>query len=143
MSKSAVFSLVSCVAMVHAVRAAMHSLKKTGTDFSSAKGMDPKSFFEVMGQYEYLSGPQPVLIYLTRSKRSDRAGRESRWICIPSCLILSTMYQSQSLLFCAQILFMYYTHRLQHRAALLQYPMMILIDDILFTKCSHDIYSSC
>lgn len=45
-----VFSLVSCVAMVHAVRAAMHSLKKTGTDFSSAKGMDPKSFFEVMGK---------------------------------------------------------------------------------------------
>lgn len=35
--------------MVHAVRAAMHSLKKTGTDFTSAQGMDPKSFFEVMG----------------------------------------------------------------------------------------------
>ena len=27
----------------------MHSLKKTGTDFSSAKGMDPKAFFQVMG----------------------------------------------------------------------------------------------
>jgi hypothetical protein len=27
----------------------MHSLKKTGTDFSSANGMDPKAFFEVMG----------------------------------------------------------------------------------------------
>ena len=45
-----VFSLVSSVAMVHAVRAAMASLKKTGTDFASAKGMDPRSFFEVMGK---------------------------------------------------------------------------------------------
>ena len=27
----------------------MRSLKKTGTDFSSAQGMDPKAFFEVMG----------------------------------------------------------------------------------------------
>lgn len=44
-----VFSLISCVAMVHAVRAAMHSLKKTGTDFSIAQGMDPKAFFEFMG----------------------------------------------------------------------------------------------
>ncbi|KAJ3572107.1 hypothetical protein NP233_g3302 [Leucocoprinus birnbaumii] len=48
-AKIIIFSLVSCVAMVHAVRAAMHSLKKTGTDFSTAKGMDPKAFFEVMG----------------------------------------------------------------------------------------------
>jgi hypothetical protein len=38
--------------MVHAVRAAMHSLKKTGTDFSTAQGMDPKSFFEVMGLHD-------------------------------------------------------------------------------------------
>ena len=44
-----VFSLVSCVAAVHGIRAAMRSLKKTGTDFSSAQGMDPKAFFEVMG----------------------------------------------------------------------------------------------
>ena len=44
-----VFSLVSCVAMVHAVRAAMQSLKKTGTDSSSAQGMGPKEFFNVMG----------------------------------------------------------------------------------------------
>lgn len=44
-----VFSLVSSVAMVHAVRSAMRSLKKTGTDFSTAQGMDPRSFFEVMG----------------------------------------------------------------------------------------------
>jgi hypothetical protein len=35
--------------MVHACRAAMQLLKKTGTDFTSAQGMDPKSFFEVMG----------------------------------------------------------------------------------------------
>lgn len=27
----------------------MKSLKKTGTDYSSAKGMDPRAFFEVMG----------------------------------------------------------------------------------------------
>lgn len=46
-----VFSLVSCVAAVHGIRAAMASLKKTGTDFTSAKGMDPKAFFEVMGEY--------------------------------------------------------------------------------------------
>ncbi|KAF9529724.1 oxaloacetate acetylhydrolase, partial [Crepidotus variabilis] len=51
-AKIIIFSLVSCVAMVHAVRDAMRSLKKTGTDFSSAKGMDPKSFFEVMGLNE-------------------------------------------------------------------------------------------
>ena len=47
--RTSVFSLVSCVAAVHAIRAAMHSLKKTGTDFTSARGMDPKAFFEVMG----------------------------------------------------------------------------------------------
>jgi hypothetical protein len=46
-----VFSLVSCVAMVHAVRNAMHLLKKTGTDFTSANGMDPKAFFQVMGKH--------------------------------------------------------------------------------------------
>ncbi|KNZ72385.1 Carboxyvinyl-carboxyphosphonate phosphorylmutase, chloroplastic, partial [Termitomyces sp. J132] len=48
-AKIIIFSLVSCVAMVHAVRAAMQSLKKTGTDFTSAQGMDPKAFFQVMG----------------------------------------------------------------------------------------------
>ncbi|KAF7792745.1 hypothetical protein EIP86_003843 [Pleurotus ostreatoroseus] len=47
-----VFSLVSCVAMLHGVRAAMRSLKKTGTDWTSAQGMDPKAFFEVMGLQE-------------------------------------------------------------------------------------------
>ena len=49
-----VFSLVSCVAAVHGIRAAMRSLKKTGTDFSSAQGMDPKAFFEVMGMSHLL-----------------------------------------------------------------------------------------
>ncbi|KAG2104026.1 phosphoenolpyruvate pyruvate domain-containing protein [Suillus discolor] len=48
-AKVIIFSLVSCVAAVHGIRAAMKSLKKTGTDHSSAKGMDPKAFFEVMG----------------------------------------------------------------------------------------------
>ncbi|KAJ8509356.1 hypothetical protein ONZ45_g8466 [Pleurotus djamor] len=48
-AKIIIFSLVSCVAMVHACRAAMKSLKKTGTDFVSAQGMDPKAFFKVMG----------------------------------------------------------------------------------------------
>jgi len=40
--------------MVHAVRAAMHAFKKTGTDFSTAQGMDPKAFFEVMGLNEVI-----------------------------------------------------------------------------------------
>ncbi|EGO00826.1 hypothetical protein SERLA73DRAFT_105238 [Serpula lacrymans var. lacrymans S7.3] len=48
-AKIIIFSLVSCVAAVHGIRAAMRSLKKTGTDFSSAQGMDPRAFFEVMG----------------------------------------------------------------------------------------------
>ncbi|KDQ07090.1 hypothetical protein BOTBODRAFT_39073 [Botryobasidium botryosum FD-172 SS1] len=48
-AKIIIFSLISAVAAVHAIRAAMHSLKKTGTDFVSAQGMDPRSFFEVMG----------------------------------------------------------------------------------------------
>ena len=40
--------------MVHAVREAMHLLKKTGTDFSSARGMDPKAFFKVVGLDEVI-----------------------------------------------------------------------------------------
>ena len=47
--RTTVFSLLSCVAAVHGIRAAMQSLKETGTDFTSARGMDPKAFFEVMG----------------------------------------------------------------------------------------------
>lgn len=48
-AKIIIFSLVSAVAAVHGIRAAMQSLKKTGTDFSSAQGMDPRQFFQVMG----------------------------------------------------------------------------------------------
>jgi 2-methylisocitrate lyase-like PEP mutase family enzyme len=44
-----VFSLVSCVPMLHAVREAMKSLRETGTDFSSAQGMGPREFFEAVG----------------------------------------------------------------------------------------------
>jgi len=36
--------------MVHAVRAAMQMLKKTGTDFTTSQGMDPKAFFQVVGK---------------------------------------------------------------------------------------------
>ncbi|KAI0302339.1 Phosphoenolpyruvate/pyruvate domain-containing protein [Multifurca ochricompacta] len=53
-AKIIIFSLVSCVAAVHGIRAAMQSLKKTGTDFTSAQGMDPKAFFEVMGLHEVI-----------------------------------------------------------------------------------------
>ncbi|KAK7042579.1 phosphoenolpyruvate pyruvate domain-containing protein [Favolaschia claudopus] len=48
-AKIIIFSLVSCVPMLHAVRAAMKSLRETGTDFGSAQGMGPREFFEVMG----------------------------------------------------------------------------------------------
>ena len=44
-----VFSLVSAIAALESIRAAMSSLKRTGTDFASSQGMDPKTFFEVMG----------------------------------------------------------------------------------------------
>ncbi|KAF9446520.1 Phosphoenolpyruvate/pyruvate domain-containing protein [Macrolepiota fuliginosa MF-IS2] len=54
-AKIIIFSLVSCVAMVHGVRAAMKSLKETGTDFGTAQGMDPKAFFEVMGLSEVMN----------------------------------------------------------------------------------------
>ena len=42
-------SLMSCVAAYHGIRNAMQLLKKTGTDYTSAQGMDPKAFFGVMG----------------------------------------------------------------------------------------------
>ncbi|KAJ7188750.1 oxaloacetate acetylhydrolase [Mycena filopes] len=48
-AKIIIFSLVSCVPMVHALRMAMKSLKETGTDFNAAQGMGPREFFEVMG----------------------------------------------------------------------------------------------
>ncbi|KAJ7772049.1 Pyruvate/Phosphoenolpyruvate kinase-like domain-containing protein [Mycena maculata] len=54
-AKIIIFSLASCVPMVHAVRAAMKSLKETGTDFSSAQGMGPREFFEVMGLHEVVT----------------------------------------------------------------------------------------
>ncbi|KAG8741489.1 hypothetical protein FRC10_002740 [Ceratobasidium sp. 414] len=41
-------SLVSCVAAVHGIREAMALLKKTGADHASAKGMDPRKFFDVV-----------------------------------------------------------------------------------------------
>ncbi|KAJ7209795.1 Phosphoenolpyruvate/pyruvate domain-containing protein [Mycena pura] len=54
-AKIIIFSLVSCVSMMHAVRAAMKSLMETGTDFISAQGMGPKEFFEVMGLDEVVT----------------------------------------------------------------------------------------
>lgn len=50
-AKIIIFSLASCVPMVHAVRAAMKSLRETGTDFGCAQGMGPREFFEVMGTF--------------------------------------------------------------------------------------------
>ncbi|KAJ6631543.1 oxaloacetate acetylhydrolase [Mycena sp. CBHHK59/15] len=54
-AKIIIFSLVSCVPMVHAVRAAMRALRDTGTDFTSAQGMGPREFFEVMGLRDVMS----------------------------------------------------------------------------------------
>ncbi|KAJ7068195.1 oxaloacetate acetylhydrolase [Mycena amicta] len=48
-AKIIIFSLASCVPIVHALRAAMKSLKQTGTDFAASQGMGPREFFEVMG----------------------------------------------------------------------------------------------
>jgi hypothetical protein len=56
--------------MVHAVRAAMASLKKTGTDFDSAQGMDPRSFFEVMGMF-FVSAPASLSLKATISGLND------------------------------------------------------------------------
>ncbi|KAJ7761318.1 hypothetical protein B0H16DRAFT_1530771 [Mycena metata] len=41
--------------MVHASRAAMKSLKETGTDFAAAQGMGPREFFEVMGLWDVVN----------------------------------------------------------------------------------------
>ncbi|KAJ7208276.1 Pyruvate/Phosphoenolpyruvate kinase-like domain-containing protein [Mycena pura] len=54
-AKIIIFSLVSCVSMMHAVRAAMKSLMETGTDFISAQGMGLKESFEVMGLNEVVA----------------------------------------------------------------------------------------
>jgi len=53
-AKIIIFSLVTAVAAIHGIRDALESLKKTGTDFKSARGMDPKSFFEVVGLKEVI-----------------------------------------------------------------------------------------
>ncbi|QRV84247.1 carboxyphosphonoenolpyruvate phosphonomutase [Ceratobasidium sp. AG-Ba] len=53
-AKIIIFSLVSAVAAVHAIREAMYLLKKTGTDHTSARGMDPRAFFEVVGLDEVI-----------------------------------------------------------------------------------------
>lgn len=66
---SLVFSLVSSVAMVHACREAMRMLKKTGTDFSTARGMDPKQFFEVMGESVRVRRRDEILIHSLRVER--------------------------------------------------------------------------
>ena len=43
----------------------MHTLKKTGTDFISAQGMDPKKFFEVMGKSSTAPEPEDFFMCLT------------------------------------------------------------------------------
>jgi hypothetical protein len=74
-AKIIIFSLVSCVAAVHGIRAAMRSLKTTGTDFASAQGMDPKAFFQVMGALVFLGGCFSFWTngILCRTRRCDRA----------------------------------------------------------------------
>jgi len=48
-AKILIFSLVLSVTMVCAVHNAMRSMKETGTDFTSARGMESKAFFKAMG----------------------------------------------------------------------------------------------
>ncbi|KAK1218592.1 hypothetical protein PQX77_018708 [Marasmius sp. AFHP31] len=48
-AKLIIYPLISAVPMVHAVRAALKSLKETGSDVPTAQGMGPRQFFEVMG----------------------------------------------------------------------------------------------
>lgn len=33
----------------------MQALKKTGTDFSTSRGMNPKQFFEIMGKFSIVN----------------------------------------------------------------------------------------
>jgi hypothetical protein len=73
-----VFSLVSCVAMVHGVREAMKNLMETGTDFSTAKGMDPKAFFEVMGKTSATRFGEPATNLPPRFARGYRFRLKSR-----------------------------------------------------------------
>jgi len=83
---------------MHAVRAAMHSLKKTGTDFSSAKGMDPKAFFEAMGQLfnNEMTNLTTRLILCLRSQGDHRFRRECGWVCIPGNLMLATSLSEET-----------------------------------------------
>jgi len=47
--KIIIFPLISAVPAIHGIRAALQSIKDTGSDVSTAQGMGPKQFFEVMG----------------------------------------------------------------------------------------------
>ncbi|KAF9268561.1 oxaloacetate acetylhydrolase [Marasmius fiardii PR-910] len=47
--KLIIYPLISAAPMIHAVRAALKSLKQTGSDVASAQGMGPRQFFELMG----------------------------------------------------------------------------------------------
>ncbi|KAF9061807.1 oxaloacetate acetylhydrolase [Rhodocollybia butyracea] len=48
-AKLIIYPLVTVVPAIHAMRESLQSLKRTGSDVESAKGMGPKQFFEVMG----------------------------------------------------------------------------------------------
>ncbi|KAF9461508.1 oxaloacetate acetylhydrolase [Collybia nuda] len=52
--KIAIFPLISAVPAIHGIRAALESLKTTGSDVPTALGMGPKQFFEVMGLEEVM-----------------------------------------------------------------------------------------
>ncbi|KAL0571789.1 hypothetical protein V5O48_010163, partial [Marasmius crinis-equi] len=47
--KLIIYPLITAVPMIHALREALQSLKKTGSDVPTAQGMGPRQFFEVMG----------------------------------------------------------------------------------------------
>ncbi|KAG6849165.1 hypothetical protein H0H93_010842 [Arthromyces matolae] len=47
--KIAIFPLIAAVPAIHGIREALRSLKATGSDVASARGMGPKEFFQVMG----------------------------------------------------------------------------------------------
>ncbi|KAF5393464.1 hypothetical protein D9757_000475 [Collybiopsis confluens] len=48
-AKLVIFPLVTMVPAIHAIRQSLQSLKQTGSDVDSYRGMGPKQFFEVMG----------------------------------------------------------------------------------------------
>ncbi|KAG6895397.1 hypothetical protein C0992_001497, partial [Termitomyces sp. T32_za158] len=47
-AKVVIFPLVTAVPAIHGIRAALQSLKSSGSDVQSAMGMSPKHFFQVM-----------------------------------------------------------------------------------------------